>query len=183
MVKVVIQSTEDLDVNSVILSSIRREKISHYKQEQATLLSIAAEAALNKAVCEVYPDTVLPLRYSYDDKGKPYFLDIDLHFSLSHSGTLAVCAVSDKEIGVDIEKMREVNMAVADRCFTKEECEYICNSQNVQKAFFEIWTRTEARAKLTGKGIAWGHDVDGEVTYEMAELAGGYVVCVCRYMD
>lgn len=183
MVKVVIQNIEDLDVNSVILSSVRQEKISNYKQEQAILLSIAAEVALNKAVREVYPDTVLPLSYYYDDKGKPYFSDIDLHFSLSHSGNFAVCAVSDKEIGVDIEKIRDVNPGVADRYFTVEECEYILSAENMKKAFFEIWTKTESRVKLTGKGIAGRCDIDGEFKYELSEPQDGYIMCICQYID
>lgn len=183
MVKVIIQNTEDLDVNSVTLSNVRQEKISRYNSEQTRLLSIAAEAALNKAVCEVYPDTVLPLSYYYDDKGKPYFSDMDLHFSLSHSGNLAVCAVSDKEIGVDIEKIRDVNPAVADRYFTSEECEYICNAENTKKAFFEIWTKTESRVKLTGKGIAGICDIDGEFKYELSEPEDGYIMCICQYID
>ena len=42
-------------------------------------------------------------------------------FNLSHSGEYAVCALSDKPVGVDIEEIGSPDFAVAERCFSAEE--------------------------------------------------------------
>ena len=42
------------------------------------------------------------------ENGKPY-IDGDIHFSLSHTDSLTICAVSDKNIGADAEKIRSIN--------------------------------------------------------------------------
>ena len=41
------------------------------------------------------------------ETGKPY-VDGEIYFSLSHTDGLTVCAVSDKNIGVDAERIREI---------------------------------------------------------------------------
>ncbi len=39
-------------------------------------------------------------------RGKPYFPSPRCQFNLSHSGTLALCALSDRPVGVDIQMVR-----------------------------------------------------------------------------
>ena len=41
-----------------------------------------------------------------DKHGKPYFANSDLKFNLSHSGRYVVAAVSDFEVGIDIQKKK-----------------------------------------------------------------------------
>ena len=41
------------------------------------------------------------------ERGKPYFSHLPRRqFNLSHSGTLALCALSDRPVGVDIQVVR-----------------------------------------------------------------------------
>lgn len=43
--------------------------------------------------------------FTYTEHGKPYLPDYsDVHFNISHSEKYVVCAVSDKPVGVDIQK-------------------------------------------------------------------------------
>ena len=96
------------------------------------------------------------------DKGKPYFKESPVDFSVSHTDDLWVCLMSDRQqpLGVDIQGMKTARQArVAERYFTGDEKEYL--RANGPDAFFEIWTRKEAYAKYTGKGI----------TKELAEIS------------
>lgn len=73
--------------------------------------------------------------------GKPYFPEHpDRHFSLSHSKTHVLAALSAFDIGADIEDIRPVKSALRDRLFTPEE--------QAQFDFFEAWTLREAVFKL-----------------------------------
>lgn len=83
--------------------------------------------------------------------GKPVYRNSDIHFNLSHAGNYVVCAVSDKAVGVDIERQRKNVIRVAKRFFTQAECDWIGNDS---LKFSRIWTLKEAYAKLTGEGIA-----------------------------
>ena len=83
--------------------------------------------------------------------GKPY-AEGKACFNISHSGSFAAVAVSDSEVGIDIERIRDVNLGIAKK-FSREEREYILSAENPQKAFFEIWTAKEAYLKKYGTGL------------------------------
>jgi 4'-phosphopantetheinyl transferase len=87
--------------------------------------------------------------------GKPFLKDYpNVHFNLSHTKGAIVCAVSDKPVGVDIERIGRFNKRIAERFFTKNEQGYIF-SYNINQAdrFAEIWTMKEAYVKWIGKGM------------------------------
>ncbi len=78
------------------------------------------------SLSELADQTFTPaeLSYTYGPNGKPYFKDVPLYFSLSHSGEYVYLAVSDEEIGADIQKMkndRRIIHEVAGRYFTEKE--------------------------------------------------------------
>ena len=85
------------------------------------------------------------------ENGKPYAKGAAF-FNISHSGSFAVAAVSDCEVGVDIERIRDVNLRIAEK-FSGGEREYILSAESPQKAFFEIWTAKEAYLKKCGTGL------------------------------
>ncbi len=89
------------------------------------------------------------------EKGKPYFKNIsDLFFSISHTDSLTVIAVSDCEVGIDAEKIRKADLRVLRR-FLKEESDYV-NACDSDRRFFEIWTKKEAYLKYKGTGLSGG---------------------------
>lgn len=88
------------------------------------------------------------------EKGKPYFKELPLAFSVSHTDDLWVCLVSDREksVGVDIQQMRKARFQrIAGIYFTEDEMELM--DKDEEKNFFAIWTRKEAYAKYTGEGL------------------------------
>lgn len=86
-----------------------------------------------------------------------------MYFNISHSGEYAVAAVSEYEIGIDIEKIRPYRNGVAKRCFSEKEKELLQNRNEKEKIFFYIWTLKEAYLKATGEGIT--RDLSGVETY------------------
>lgn len=96
-------------------------------------------------------DTSYDYNIEYAGNGKPVYSGLEIHFNLSHAGTCVVCAVSDRPVGIDIERPRKNAIKVAERFFTQEECDWIGDDS---LRFARIWTLKEAYAKLTGDGIA-----------------------------
>ena len=90
---------------------------------------------------------------SYDctELGKPFLKDHRAHFSITHSGRWVGIAVSDRNIGADLQILSPIRPKVLQRAFTIEEQQYI-GEDNTR--FTELWTRKEAYAKYTGRGMA-----------------------------
>lgn len=92
----------------------------------------------------------------YNLNKKPYLATHPwLHFNLSHSEDYAVIAISNKNIGIDIEYMADdfnfTNMLPD--IFQENEIFMINNAANKKYAFYTSWTRKEAFVKALGKGI------------------------------
>ncbi len=163
----------------------RIEKIARKKLPQAKLQAIGAELALIQAVTHFYPDAKLPVSYKRNPHGKPYLTDYPLHISISHSGDYAVCAVSDTEVGIDIQKIRKADFRIAKRYFTSEECEYIGND-NLR--FFELWAKKESYLKAIGTGLTVPLNsfstLGNGSNYKFITLpppSGEYVLQVCKF--
>ena len=95
-------------------------------------------------------------------KGKPYIANStdskedeemnDTNISVSHSGNIFVCIVSEKPVGIDVQHRRVASTEkIADRYFKDEENAYV--AERGENGFFTLWTRKEAYSKLTGKGL------------------------------
>lgn len=91
------------------------------------------------------------------DGGKPYLAGVteQVYFNLSHSGEYVVCAFSDSEIGVDIEKIRLERMGVARRFFHPEEIRALeeTGEDGRQELFFKYWSVKESFLKYKGTGL------------------------------
>jgi 4'-phosphopantetheinyl transferase len=75
--------------------------------------------------------------------GKPVLArQTDVHFSLSHSGPWAMCAVSDKPVGVDVQQIKPVKLSIARRFHPQEQAWLLHQPMQAQQAaFFCLWTR------------------------------------------
>ena len=90
--------------------------------------------------------------FSYSKEGKPYLKEYsNVHFNLSHTKNIITCVISNEEIGVDIEHLREFRENTRRRVFTKNEERLI--GQNEEEVV-RFWTMKEACVKLLGIGIS-----------------------------
>lgn len=95
-------------------------------------------------------------RIARGEKGKPFIVDREnVFFNISHSGDYVVCAVSDEEIGADIEKRGKARMEVAGRFFHKQEVrelEIVPDSER-NGLFYDYWSIKESFLKYIGTGL------------------------------
>ena len=123
---------------------------------------VASHAALRGILASYLGVEASSLVFGEGAQGKP-FLDAPAHgrslrFSLSHSGDLALVAVSlGREVGVDVERVRpraDLAAFVA-RYFSPRERQALAriSSDDRLRAFYEIWTLKEAYLKACGDGL------------------------------
>ncbi len=92
---------------------------------------------------------------TYGPHGKPFFSNIrDVHFSLSHSGEFVMCAVSDEDIGCDIQQISASHISVAKRFFTEQEQIQVSSANDPKAEFTRLWTLKESYVKMLGTGIS-----------------------------
>ena len=65
-----------------------------------------------------------------------------------------MCAISDKEVGVDVEYIDpEIDLNIAKHYFYNSEYENIMNAKNKSEEFFKYWVLKESYMKYTGLGM------------------------------
>ena len=98
------------------------------------------------------------VRFAYGAHGKPHVVGSTLEFNISHSGDLAVIALAQVEVGVDVELPRPRRSDdIARRFYAPGEIERLfAQSDPAARAdsFFRLWTCKEAFLKVTGEGLS-----------------------------
>ena len=143
-------SSEDFTLWYSQMDEERKSSVDRLQNEDKRRSKIAADALCRKAISENCNVPCSDIVFGKTEKGKPFTENADVHFNISHSGDIVVCAVSDKEIGTDIEKIRRINPRAAEKFASGKELEYIASADN---GFFRIWTLKEAYFKCIGTGL------------------------------
>ena len=103
------------------------------------------------------------IELAYNHKGKPFLVPSNqskINFNLSHKNKYTIYAVSNNDLGIDLEAIKsdiEVEN-IAKRFFTNHEYNDICCLQKEEKLeyFFQLWTAKEAYLKAIGEGLSGG---------------------------
>ena len=121
-----------------------------YERAENILGRILLHNALQKHSIEEY--TV-----EYNSNEKPILISENtMYFNISHSGDYVALALSDKEVGCDIQEIRPYNPKVAKRNYSKNETDFIEKSHNKDESFIRLWALKESVLKFTGMGISGG---------------------------
>ena len=115
------------------------------------------------------------------DLGKPHFPALPhIQFSISHSKTLILCALSDRPVGVDIEDIRPRRESLPRYALTEEEYLAYQALGGDWPAFYALWTKKEAWCKYTGQGLKplWGQTPPKDLHYG-AYTGDGWRAAVC----
>jgi 4'-phosphopantetheinyl transferase len=145
-----------------MLDSAERCRASMFRFERDRSRFVVAHAALRSILGEYAGVEPRRVNLSLRSGGKPVMscdgMTSTLHFNLSHSGDLALCAVSDREVGVDCERLRchEDIERVARQFFSSDETHALKRRSGIDQTrfFFRTWVRKEAYVKATGEGLA-----------------------------
>lgn len=128
---------------------------------------ILAHRLLALALAREYGLAELP-ELARETGGKPFFPGRpDIRFNLSHSHGAAVCAIHDRPVGIDVEKLRPAPRRLA--------------AGMEDEAFFRLWTAREATIKRQGKTVAalLGPVEPDPLCRRLEGLLEGYIVTVC----
>jgi len=135
---------------ATLLTSKSLERLSNFKNEihKKQFLCVRQLLQLNHLTDE---------DLFYDEVGKPFLKD-NKYISISHSSMYVVIALSDKNIGVDIER-KNPKISLVQRKFIGDEQSFI--EKDLEKEYLSIiWSAKESLYKILGlKGISLKQDI------------------------
>ena len=100
-----------------------------------------------------YPPDCLK-NISYTEYNRP-FIEGAIDFNISHSGDYVVCAINTTgRVGVDIERIKPLQIEEFKGCMTSEEWRAIQESPVRLEKFYELWTLKESVIKGDGRGMS-----------------------------
>ena len=176
-----------LDEALLEISQQRREQALKFKYEQGQRLSVAAYLLLKEGLRQEYGLTENPV-FGYHENGKPFIEGLsDIHFNLSHCRQAAICGVSHRPIGVDVESIREFRDNLVDYTMNKEEAIRIRQSTRPSVEFIRLWTMKESLLILSGEGIRKNlqdvlTEAGEQVTFTtVVNIQKQYIYSICEY--
>ena len=150
-----------------------KNRLLKIKNPEYAKSSLAALISLASLV-----ESSLPLIIERNENGKPFFKDMPQNkFNLSHSGGIAVAAVSDNDIGVDIEFIR-------DGMDTEKISKRFFGISDISKEnFFKLWTQEEAYSKMLGVPLtaSLSEELPDDIfkQFEITFKASRGYICIC----
>jgi 4'-phosphopantetheinyl transferase len=158
--------------------------LSDDERARAARLSAAARWIVARAVLRIVLAAHLAehpadVELGRGPHGKPEIPGSALRFNLSHSGDLALIALSHHaEVGIDVERTSR-RSRVVERTLTEGERASL-NGDDRHRALLQIWCRKEAMAKAGGGGLGWAPEsfdtsAPGDLSLSDLQLDDGYV--------
>lgn len=154
MIKLAYCDVSDLNLLKAyeLLPESRKEKVDKFRFDKDKKLSAGAYLLLENLLEE---ENISKPSFKTGKYGKAYISNWEnIYFNLSHSGKMVACAISDREVGVDIEyNDPEIDLNIAKNYFYNCEYENIMKSETPSNEFFNYWVLKESYMKYTGLGF------------------------------
>ena len=135
------------------------DRLLAIKKPDKQLESLGALTALSQLISEYTEHTDIrdaTIVRDDSDNGKPRFEnDLLPRFSLAHSCGFCAAALSDDEVGIDLELIRPHphKQELAQRFFNERE-KKLFSEHDTDENFLLLWTQKEALVKLHGSSLA-----------------------------
>ena len=168
-----------------------KDRIYRYKRKEDQVRTLLAHALSKMMLAKELQTTPSVLQYKVNKYGK-YELDgHPLCFNLSHAQDYVVCAISKKQVGVDIEKCIPRDFQLFTTVWSKEEKTQF--NLRDHRSFYRLWTAKESYVKYLGIGLHAcltdiSVDLNGSIMYQRMVSAAqvsyvkvheDYVCAVC----
>lgn len=182
---------------AALLGQAERQRAARFAVDSLARRYRAAHGALRLLVEAEFGVPAARQDYTVGAHGKPFLPHVPyIRSNISYSAGRALVAISgERDIGVDIEKVRPIGDAldVAELYYTAREREQMgaCPVAEIDRAFLTVWVRKEACSKAISKGLAIAPSsfecgtgcgqrrvyIDGEVVEsDVIDPKGGFLV-------
>lgn len=149
---------ERIEILTLSNDEIRRAERFHFERDR--MLFVTSRALVRRALSQYVKVEPAAWRFDTDSYGRPYIVfpaeGQILRFSASHTDGLVMCAVAvDRDVGVDVEHLRECPLDIIDSSFAPVEAQSIRERSGSEQSerFLTYWTLKESYVKARGLGL------------------------------
>lgn len=173
-----------------LMTKEKQEKVSRYKDVIRRKCSVAGEMLVKNYIAEVTSTAPEGIKILIGENGKPYIENCEIYFNISHCEDVVVCAFSDEEIGIDIEKIRPISLSIIKRFYSEKEQKYVlghsptqedfqkCEDEEILERFYRIYTLKEAICKKSGIGIKGLKEADALPFLDKAFKENDFIISI-----
>lgn len=191
----------DFDLHERLFSLVddrKREMLEKYRLLDDSHRSLIADVLLRSLIAEKLKCSLDSVLFRYGGNGKPLLAEgCGIYVNASHSRDWVVAAIGDSDLGIDIERIGNVELCVAERFFSDRELVAIRigDGDFALRTMCATWALKESYAKLLGLGlkldlrsftatiesgkIAVSKDLD-KYTFWLFEVAQEYCLALCK---
>ncbi len=132
-----------------------QRRLSRFRRWQDAQLSLLGRLLVREGFTR-FQQSINMHELCFSHYDKPYLKNNDTLFNISHSGEMAVACIADNYpcIGIDIEQVKPVDVAVFECQMTANEAKRVLNATDRLAAFYTYWTQKEAVLKAHGNGLS-----------------------------
>ncbi len=125
------------------------------------------------------------------EHGKPYLKDFPhINYNISHTDGLVACGIGDRQLGIDVERIRPFRNTILRKVFSDAEKRHMDEIPESERSqyFFRVWTLKESYLKASGLGITVplttiSFEWKKEASFYQTMLKGDYVLSICTLGD
>lgn len=149
---------DDCIFNTLLLSvpNEKRERLLRYRYAIDRKIGLLSEILIRCLLCRRTGAGFKDINIKAGKTGKPFLSDMPgFEFNISHTRNAIAAIVSDRPVGIDIERIRNIDIGFAQDVFTDNERAWLNKlPEDRYTRFFSLWTKKEAFVKYTGMGLS-----------------------------
>jgi 4'-phosphopantetheinyl transferase len=160
----------------------RRESALKYLRRVDRERALLGEALVRYLLASAHGLADSGIVFSKNSFGKPMLPDDKAHFNITHSGKWVACVTDREPVGIDVEKIKQIDSDIAKRFFSKVEySDLLAKGEERLGYFYDLWTLKESFIKAVGKGLSLPLssfsiriDGSGEISIDPGDHPGVY---------
>lgn len=155
-IKIIHEATQIEDL-SALLNYDELARANRYHHDRDRSRFITSRGALRLLLSKYLKKEPGDIEFAVSPDKKPFlkYPFNSLYYNTSHSESYALIAIAHSEVGIDVEKI-DTSFGweeILHSNFGKDEISWVEKSETPKDSFYLLWTRKEALAKATGKGL------------------------------
>jgi len=133
----------------------KKERLKRFYHMEDTLRGLFADLLIRDVIMQKTGLNNEDISFTANDYGKPFLKDRDdVQFNLSHSGVWVVGVIGQQVVGIDVERVQEIDLDISKNYFSPDEHEDIMSKVDKFDYFFTLWALKESYIKILGKGLS-----------------------------
>jgi 4'-phosphopantetheinyl transferase len=133
----------------------KKERLKRFYHIEDTLRGLFADLLIRDVIIQKTGLKNEDISFTTNEYGKPFLKDRDdIQFNLSHSGIWVVGVIDHQVVGIDVERVQEIDLDISKNYFSPDEHEDLMSKADKYDYFFTLWALKESYIKILGKGLS-----------------------------